>query len=98
VRAEEACVVGMKVRVREQHRILERRGMVGKVVGRYGGEEYVAVDVRFPDGQHRLFRPGDLEEIASPQPPLWRFSAGWRKQELERRAQVSRVRFGEEGR
>jgi hypothetical protein len=76
VRAEEACVVGMRVKVRQEHRILERRGMVGKVVGRYGGEEYVAVDVRFPDGQYRLFRPGDLEEIASPQPPLWRSLLG----------------------
>ncbi len=69
MRAEEACVVGMKVRVRQEHRILERRGMVGKVVGRYGGEEYVAVDVRFPDGQHRLFWPEDLEEVSSPK--LW---------------------------
>jgi hypothetical protein len=45
--------------------------MFGKVVGRYGGEEYVAVDVRFPDGHHRLFWPSDLEEIASLQPSLW---------------------------
>ena len=36
MRAEEACFVGTKVRVRQEHRILERRGMVGKVVGRYG--------------------------------------------------------------
>jgi hypothetical protein len=64
--------VGTKVRVREKHRILERRGMVGKVVGRYGGEEYVAVDVRFSDGRRRLFWPSDLEEIASPQLSLWR--------------------------
>jgi hypothetical protein len=69
VRAEEA-LVGTKVRVRQEHRILERRGMVGKVVGRYGGEEYVAVDVRFPDGHHRLFWPSDLQEFASPQPSL----------------------------
>jgi hypothetical protein len=75
VRAEEACV-GMKVRVRQEHRILERRGMVGKVVGRYGGEEYVAVDVRLPDGHHRLFWPGDLEKIASPQPFWWRSLLG----------------------
>jgi hypothetical protein len=66
VRAE-AARVGMKVRVGEEHRILERRGMVGKVVGRYGGEVYVVVDVRFPEGHHRLFWPGDLEEIASAQ-------------------------------
>jgi hypothetical protein len=72
VRTEEASFVGTKVRVRQEHRILERRGMVGKVVGRYGGEEYVAIDVRFSDGQRRLFWPSDLEEIASPQPTLWR--------------------------
>jgi hypothetical protein len=72
VRAEQACFVGAKVRVRQEHRILERRGMVGKVVGRYGGEEYVAVEVRFPEGHHRLFWPSDLEEVASAQLSLWR--------------------------
>ena len=72
MRTQEACFVGTKVRVRQEHRILERRGMVGKVVGRYGGEEYVAVDVRFSDGRRRLFWPSDLEEIASAQPSLWR--------------------------
>jgi hypothetical protein len=72
VRAEEACFMGTKVRVRPDHRILDRRGMVGKVVGRYGGEEYVAVDVCFSNGQRRLFWPSDLEEIASPQLSLWR--------------------------
>jgi hypothetical protein len=72
VRTEEAYFVGTKVRVRQEHRIVERRGMVGKVVGRYGGEEYVAVDVCFSDGQRRLFWPSDLEEIASLQLLLWR--------------------------
>jgi hypothetical protein len=38
VRTEEASFVGTKVRVRQEHRILERRGMIGKVVGRYGGK------------------------------------------------------------
>ena len=71
MRTQEACFVGTKVRVRQEHSILERRGMVGKVVGRYGGEEYVAVDVRFSDGWRRLFWPSDLEEIASAQPSLW---------------------------
>ena len=70
MRVEEA-LVGTQVRVCQEHRILERRGMVSKVVGRYGGEEYVAVDVRFPDGHHRLFWPSDLQEFASPQPSLW---------------------------
>jgi hypothetical protein len=64
VRAEQVSV-GMEVRVRETHRIPERRDTVGRVLSRYGGEEYVAVEVRFPDGQHRLFWPEDLEEIPS---------------------------------
>jgi hypothetical protein len=38
--------------------------LVGTVVARYGGEEYVAVDMRLADGQLRLFWPRDLEEIS----------------------------------
>jgi hypothetical protein len=64
--------VGMKVRVSLKHRIPDRRGMVGRVVGCYGGEEYMAVDVRLADGYCRLFWPGDLEEISSAQPSWWR--------------------------
>ena len=66
--------VGTKVRVGDRHRIAERRGMVGRVVGRYGGGEYMAIDVRFADGQHRLFWPSDLEEISPPAPSAW-----WRR-------------------
>jgi hypothetical protein len=44
----------MRVRVTDHHRIAERRGVVGKVVGRNGGEEHVVVDVRFADGRKRL--------------------------------------------
>jgi hypothetical protein len=33
-------------------------------VARYGGEEYIAVDVRLADGQCRLFWPKDLEQFA----------------------------------
>jgi hypothetical protein len=58
--------IGMRVKVGKHHRFEERRGMVGKVVGRYGGEAYVAVDVVFADSESRLFSPGDLQEIASP--------------------------------
>jgi hypothetical protein len=39
--------------------------MLGRIVERYGGEEYMAVDVRFSDGQRRLFWPEDLKEISS---------------------------------
>jgi hypothetical protein len=58
--------IGATVRVRERHRIAERRGMLGRIIDRYGGDGYVAVDVRFSGGQLRLFRPEDLEEISPP--------------------------------
>jgi hypothetical protein len=74
VTPQEVCF-GVRVRVAEGHRIVERRGMVGRVVGRYGGDEYVAVDVRFPDGRQRLFWPSDLEEV-SPPPSWWRSLIG----------------------
>ncbi len=67
--------VGAMVRVREHYRIAERRGLVGRIVDRYGGEEYMAVDVRFPNGQQRLFWPEDLEEIPSSR-PWWRSLRG----------------------
>jgi hypothetical protein len=67
--------VGMQVRVSDHHRMVERRGLLGKVVGRYGGEEYVAVDVRFADRHYRLFWPSDLEEISSPK-AWWRLLLG----------------------
>jgi hypothetical protein len=71
VRPEEVSI-GARVRVLGSHRIVERRGRVGKVVGRYGGEDYVAVDVSFPEGGERLFWPRDLEEVSSPQ-AWWHF-------------------------
>lgn len=67
---------GMRVRVMEHHRVQERRGLMGKVVARYGGEEYVAVDVRLADGQLRPFWPRDLEEISSPPKAWWRSLLG----------------------
>jgi hypothetical protein len=60
----EEVLVGARVRVGERHRIAERRGLVGTVVERYGGEYYVAVNVRLADGQYRLFWPEDLLEIS----------------------------------
>jgi hypothetical protein len=50
--------IGMKLRVREDHRISEPRGTVGKVVGSYGGEEFIVLGVHFPDGRYQLFWPG----------------------------------------
>ena len=68
---------GMRVRVMEHHRVEERRGLVGKVVARYGGEDYVALDVRLADGECRLFWPRDLEEISSPARAWWHLPFGW---------------------
>ena len=68
---------GARVRVTEHHRVEERRGLVGTIVARYGGKDYVAVDVRLVGGQHRLFWPRDLEEISSPALAWWRFLVGW---------------------
>jgi hypothetical protein len=67
---------GMRVRVMEHHRVEQRRGLMGKVVARYGGEDYIAVDVRLDGGQYRLFWPSDLEEISSPK-AWWRLLLGW---------------------
>ena len=58
---------GARVRVMDNHRVEERGGLVGKVVARYGGEQYITVDVSLTDGQYRLFWPRDLEEISPPQ-------------------------------
>lgn len=71
--SEEASV-GTWVRVREDHRIPQRRGMVGKITGLYGGREYTALDVRFPGGERRLFWPRDLEKAPSPRPRWVSFS------------------------
>jgi hypothetical protein len=66
-------MIGMRVRVREHHRRVERRGMVGKVVGCYGGDDYVAVEVLLSDGACLVFWAGDLEEISPPaSSPWWR--------------------------
>ena len=68
IRPEEAHV-GTQVRLPEHHRISERRGMVGKVVNRYAGHKYTAVDVCLPDCGC-CFWDQDLEETA-PQQPTW---------------------------
>jgi hypothetical protein len=58
--------IGTTVRVREHHRIAERRGMVGVVADHYRGDGYMVVDVVFSDRLRWLFWPEDLEEISSP--------------------------------
>ena len=62
----ESISIGTSVRVREHHRIAERRGMVGRIVDHYGGDGFMVVDVLFSDGLRWLLWPEDLEEISSP--------------------------------
>jgi hypothetical protein len=78
MRPQQEAPLGMKVRVREDHRIKELRGTVGKVVGSYGGEELMVLDVHFPDGRYQLFWPGDLNDVGSPA-PWWRSLLGRRR-------------------
>jgi hypothetical protein len=66
----EQAIRGMRVRVMDHHRVAERRGLLGKVVARYGGEDYIAVDVRLAGGHYRLFWPRDSEEISA-SPRAW---------------------------
>ena len=68
MRSEEAHV---GTRVRGDHRVESRRGAVGQIIGRYGGREHVAVEVRLSDGRRRLFWPGDLKVVPLPR-PWWR--------------------------
>ena len=63
--------VGTRVRVRSDHRIESRRGAMGRIVRRYGGRKYVAVEVRLADGRCRLFWPEDLK-AASTRLHRWR--------------------------
>ena len=66
----ERIAIGTSVRVREHHRIAERRGMVGTIVDHYGADGYMVVDVLFSDRLRWLLWPEDLEEISSPRPRL----------------------------
>lgn len=61
--SEEVCV---GARVRSGHRVASPRGATGKIVDTYGGEEFMAVAVQFPDGRRRLFWPADLENASGP--------------------------------
>lgn len=70
VGSEEARVVGTRVRVLESHRIAEHRDMLGEIAATYGGEEFMAVDVRLSNGERRLFWPADLEAVPKDSSPF----------------------------
>jgi hypothetical protein len=41
----------------------EWRGLTGKISGRWGHPDYLALDVRLEDGSSRLFWHYELEEV-----------------------------------
>jgi hypothetical protein len=59
----EKVQVGAHVKVRENYRIPELRGMVGTVARTYGRGKRRAVHVSSEDGLWQLFRPEELEEL-----------------------------------
>jgi hypothetical protein len=60
----EAARIGKRVRIRQDHRSVPLRGMVGTIEKRWGNPDYVALDVMLDDGGSELFWHHELEEIA----------------------------------
>ncbi len=62
VRSEEAHV-GARVKVVEDFRIPELRGMIGTVKQTYGDPSYRALEVRLDGGRSELFWHHELEKV-----------------------------------
>ena len=62
MRSEETSI-GARVRVGESGLRSELRGLTGKIIGRWGHPEYLALDVRMEDGSSQLFWHHELEEV-----------------------------------
>lgn len=62
MRSEQARI-GARVRVGESGLRSEWRGLTGKISGRWGHPDYLALDVRLEDGSSRLFWHYELEEV-----------------------------------
>ena len=59
----EEAKIGMRVRVREEHRYPQVRGKSGTVTHVWGDPHYVALDVLLDSGGEKLFWHHELEEI-----------------------------------
>ena len=59
----EQASIGARVRVGECGLRSELRGLTGKIIGRWGHPEYLALDVRMEDGSSQLFWHHELEEV-----------------------------------
>ena len=65
MRSEQARI-GARVRVGESGLRSEWRGLKGRITGRWGDPEYVALDVHMEDGRSQLFWHYELEEVPQP--------------------------------
>ena len=59
----EGAQIGQRVRVRNDHRKSELRGLEGIVVNRWGDPSYSAFDVLLDDGDLQLFWYHELEKV-----------------------------------
>ena len=62
MKSEEARV-GKRVRVREDHRKANLRGLKGTIVERWGNPNHAALDVWLDEGGWELFWYYELEEV-----------------------------------
>jgi hypothetical protein len=62
VRSKEAHI-GKRVRVRNDHRKAELRGLEGTIANRWGNPNYPAFDVLLDGGDWQLFWYHELEEV-----------------------------------
>ena len=60
----EQARIGARVKVGESGLLPERRGLTGRIIGRWGHPEYLALDVRLEDGRSQLFWHHELEDTS----------------------------------
>ncbi len=60
----EQARIGVWVKVGESGLLPEWRGMTGRIIGRWGHPEYLALDVRLEDGRSQLFWHHELEDTS----------------------------------
>ena len=60
----EQARIGVRVRVGESGLRPEWRGLTGRICGRWGHPEYLALDVRLEDGRSSLFWHHELEDAS----------------------------------
>ena len=58
------AMIGMRVRVRQDHRLAHLRGRRGTIKGRWGHPHYLALDVLLDDCGSELFWHHELEELS----------------------------------